>query len=927
MHIRENIFLFLVCIAYFNVFSQCPPPGEILLYSQSDVETFIQNYGSCEVINGDLWIGRDATDISGLTAIRRIEGSLRLNYSGVTSVSNFGSLEFVGGDFEIDQSHSLTSIEGINKLHTVNGDFLITGNYNNLKEIKGFDSLESVGGNFQISENYNGLEAISEFENLENIGGWFLVRANNVLEELVGFNELVKIGTQFSIESFKGNLSIESNRSLIEINGFNSLKEVVRNLEIQGNGSLSKIVGFSNLERINRILSIGGSLSLEEIPMFETLITIGSGIDIVRTGLSGLDGFNNVQVIGDLSPSWGNLHIRENPLLTEITGFGNLNKLEGGLGITQNDSLISLIGFTSLIEARHIGIGANPVLPNLNGLENIIKVEIVGGTAISIGGNHSLVDCSALCNLLTNGSIVGSVFISDNPSKCGSELKVREECIPDFDNDGVLNDDDLDDDNDGITDLVEQNGLPDRDSDEDGFPDHRDFDSDGDGCFDVIEAGFLDGDDNGTLGSAPDTVDVNGLIIGEPLGYTLPNDININGVFDFQEDNILDPGEDSQASICVNGGAVDLFTLLGGNPEIGGVWSPLLASGTGNFDPMVDPSGTYTYTVANGVCGSSSATLVLTVEQEPDAGEDGVLALCSNDFAMDLFTVLGGTPDSGGSWSPPMTSGTGVFDPTMDSPGTYTYTIDGASCTDDSAIVEVIVNQPPNPGEDSQASICVNGGAVDLFTLLGGNPEVGGVWSPLLASGTGNFDPMVDPSGTYTYTVANGVCGSNSTTLRIDVQEVFPITEFNLDITSWSGNNTVQLVIDSDRTYEYSLNNIDYQRSNSFDNLVGGMYFIYAREINGCGRLEETFTIVDYPRFFTPNNDGFNDVWELMGMKETVYTLEIFDRYGRFLKQLNNRDSYWDGTYRNKLLPASDYWFRISLENGEILTGHFSLIR
>ncbi len=59
---------------------------------------------------------------------------------------------------------------------------------------------------------------------------------------------------------------------------------------------------------------------------------------------------------------------------------------------------------------------------------------------------------------------------------------------PDTDNDGVRDGCDLDDDNDGITDLVEQNGNDTRDTDTDGDYDHLDIDADNDGIPDNIEA-------------------------------------------------------------------------------------------------------------------------------------------------------------------------------------------------------------------------------------------------------------------------------------------------------------------------------------------------------------------------------------------------------------------------------------------------------
>ena len=101
----------------------------------------------------------------------------------------------------------------------------------------------------------------------------------------------------------------------------------------------------------------------------------------------------------------------------------------------------------------------------------------------------------------------------------------------DTDNDGVFDIVDVDDDNDGIFDTVEGEVT---DSNLDGRPDRISLDSDSDGCADAIEAGFTDPDGDGILGTSPVTVDADGQVTGQG-GYTTPNDLDNNGVFDFQE--------------------------------------------------------------------------------------------------------------------------------------------------------------------------------------------------------------------------------------------------------------------------------------------------------------------------------------------------------------------------------------------------------
>src|SRR5690606_42019885 len=68
----------------------------------------------------------------------------------------------------------------------------------------------------------------------------------------------------------------------------------------------------------------------------------------------------------------------------------------------------------------------------------------------------------------------------------------------------------------------------------------------------------------------------------------------------------------------------DLFDSLSGSPDPGGIWTPVLASGTSIFDPTIDSLGTYTYSVGgNSICGPSSSTVTVISNPIADAGSDG----------------------------------------------------------------------------------------------------------------------------------------------------------------------------------------------------------------------------------------------------------------------------------------------------------------
>jgi len=80
----------------------------------------------------------------------------------------------------------------------------------------------------------------------------------------------------------------------------------------------------------------------------------------------------------------------------------------------------------------------------------------------------------------------------------------------DSDGDGSVDMYDIDDDNDGIPDVVENRGDPKRDTDGDGVIDSLDLDADNDGILDIVEAGGVDANNDGRVDDVTDT-DKDGL--------------------------------------------------------------------------------------------------------------------------------------------------------------------------------------------------------------------------------------------------------------------------------------------------------------------------------------------------------------------------------------------------------------------------------
>ncbi|WP_299320309.1 T9SS type B sorting domain-containing protein [uncultured Maribacter sp.] len=156
-----------------------------------------------------------------------------------------------------------------------------------------------------------------------------------------------------------------------------------------------------------------------------------------------------------------------------------------------------------------------------------------------------------------------------------------------------------------------------------------------------------------------------------------------------------------------------------------------------------------------------------------------------------------------------------------------------------------------------------------------------------------------------------------------------PVFIEDIDIQESFNANTIAVKVQGEDEYEYSLDGENYQDEPKFYNVEAGFYTIYARNKNGCGIDEEQISVIGFPKFFTPNGDGSNDTWQLIGINDNAsnQVILIYDRYGKLVHQINSNSVGWDGSMKGQALPESDYWFKFTLADGKDFKGHFSLKR
>lgn len=196
---------------------------------------------------------------------------------------------------------------------------------------------------------------------------------------------------------------------------------------------------------------------------------------------------------------------------------------------------------------------------------------------------------------------------------------------------------------------------------------------------------------------------------------------------------------------------------------------------------------------------------------------------------------------------------------------------------------------------------------------------------------TGSDSPTlgVNAVGVYTVEVSNPFGCSRTRTLTVTASNIATIQ--SIDVVDLADVNSVTVDVTGPGDYEYSLDDSNnfWQDSNLFDNVPSGIHEVFINDKNGCGFISQEIVVVGIPKYFTPNNDSYNDVWGIKGIVKYPFAeVQLFDRYGKYLKTLNALYPNWDGTLNGKLLPASDYWYVIKLDkNHPDIRGHFSLKR
>lgn len=332
---------------------------------------------------------------------------------------------------------------------------------------------------------------------------------------------------------------------------------------------------------------------------------------------------------------------------------------------------------------------------------------------------------------------------------------------------------------------------------------------------------------------------------------------------------------------------------------------------TGTWLPAIDNTLTteYTFTPSPNQC-ASEATMVVTVTPLIIPAFTEIGTICFGDTLSDLPTTS--INNITGTWSPAINNTVSTE---------YEFTSDDGQCALDTTMT-ITVLEEIEPEFTQIDPICI-GQIISPLPQISNN-NISGTWTPAL----NNLETT-----TYTFTPESGQC-SYSTTMTIEVGTFSPISITASNISNDFDSNQIISVAASGGSgnYEFQLDGGSWQSNSIFEYVTGcEEHIVVARDIDGC--IFETQTsvmIMDYPKFFTPNGDGYNDTWNIKCLRENpLAKVSVFDRFGKLIISFSPRENSWDGRFNGQLLPGSDYWFVAEyLNNNGIqatFRSHFSL--
>jgi len=355
IHLKTKLTALLITGLFFSIYGQDCPEGDLIFYSQDQVDQFIIDYPDCNKVNGNLCVGScdlsygpptsDIVDLSPLTNLIEVKDSIVINKNKfLTTLNGLNNLSIFQGRIYISKNDSLQDIMAIKEIVPNSNEFTLFLNPR-IENVDIFQGLDTINFNISITACHE-ISSLDGFQDTEVINGKLQLTALSKIKNFFGLQSLKKvvefhIGALDSIENLEGLNQLEivtdylfiiNNKSLVNLQGLDNLRKT-RVLNVSGTNVFNSLTGIENLEEIDADLILQNTRHIENLDALENLQKIGNLIYINNChSLEDISGLQNVDPNLEPSLDYYNLILTNNPNLSECA-------IESICGILLNDNL------------------------------------------------------------------------------------------------------------------------------------------------------------------------------------------------------------------------------------------------------------------------------------------------------------------------------------------------------------------------------------------------------------------------------------------------------------------------------------------------------------------------------------------------------------------------------------------------------------
>jgi len=368
--------------------------------------------------------------------------------------------------------------------------------------------------------------------------------------------------------------------------------------------------------------------------------------------------------------------------------------------------------------------------------------------------------------------------------------------------------------------------------------------------------------------------------------------------------------------------------VLVSSAATGYLWSPGAET---SAQITVKVSGSYSVVVTddNGCESVASDAVLVTVDalDKPVVTADGALSFCAGGSVQ-----LSTDPATGYLWS----SGDSTQSIMITTSGDYSLIIfdESGHESEESDIITVTVFPVPAIAYTSEDVLC-HGQAEGSVSIIvsGGTAPFSYNWSNDNTNTTAEATGLAAGSLSVMVTDNNG-CNADTDIVITEPDALLLELAVTQPDCPDSYNGAITTVVSGGvQPYDYSWNT--GENTSDLGDLGAGTFSLTITDANNCieddevalNPLQELCLFI--PDIITPNDDGFNDVWEIPGLQYYPgAVVEIYNRWGKRIFYSEGYEIKFDGTFDGSDLPMDSYHYIIDIKNGlKPFVGNITIVR